>query len=413
MTGARLAARRWLPRALLVCSSLALAAPASAGGLTETLPQGTFMLDEAFYLSSLSHMYDDDGELRPLIPEFVRYEPGGGWQGTIIPEAFVRYGILVNQLQYGILDYLSVGIAIPVVLLNTVRPDLQWVEGNYQPSIGRAYSEEDFWAWAASMGQPRPGDWSGNVGVLGDVVLGLRYRFTDHFPWLEEHEVAMALSVLGALPTGTPPDPEEVVAAGTTSWDLHSQGELCFHLSIDRFFEESLDGRLVLSLDFFYEFLFRHEYQTPRGDRHPLLLSYAQYVGETYTIDPGDFYGGSLQAEVVPWRGPALATWLCGSDPARAAALPPLLSFWVRYTHVRLGQTDWESGSPQWDWQRERAWRPGYKNILTAQATVSLLRVGAPLQLYARYRNLTWIGGRNSRAADVWTFGVRVPARFW
>jgi hypothetical protein len=117
--------------------------------------------------------------------------------------------------------------------------------------------------------------------------------------------------------------------------------------------------------------------------------------------------------EVVPIRGPALATWISGCDRSRAERFPPLVSVWARYTRVELGQSDWQSRSALWDWQQEQKWGPGNKNILTAQLTLGLLRVGVPAQLYARYRNLSWIGGRNSRAADVWTFGVQVPARFW
>ena len=147
--------------AILLVTSMA--SPATAGGLTETLPQGTLLLDEAFYLSSLSQMYDGTGQRRPLIEEIERFEPGGGWQGTIVPDVFVRYGVLVSQLQYGVLDNLSVGIGVPVVLLNTVEPSLSWRPGSYQQSIGRVYSGDDFWAWAESMGQPKPGSWSGQT----------------------------------------------------------------------------------------------------------------------------------------------------------------------------------------------------------------------------------------------------------
>ena len=403
-----------LALALALLGALALrAGPARAEGMAETLPAGTFLLDEGLYLSNLTHMYDDDGHLRPLIDDIQRFEPGGGWQGTIIPDARVRYGLLVSQLQAGVTDSLSVGVGVPLVLWNTVRPSLRWVPGDYQPSIGRAYTEEDFWGWAASMGQPKPGNWSGNEGTLADIVLGARYRFSDHVAALRRHEIAMALTVAGALPTGSPPDPEEVVAAGTTSWDLHAQGELGAHLAIDKLFRRHLDGRLALSAEVFYEVFFEHEYTTPRGTKHPLLNDDAPYVGDTYTIDPGDFFGGSLQVEVAPLRGPSCPTWLVRHDPVRAAALPPMVSFWLRYTFVGLGQSDWESDSAQWDWKHERTWRPGYKNILTGQLTLSLLRVGVPVQLYARLRDLTLLRGRNSRAANVWAFGLQVPARFW
>ena len=401
-----------LPVHLVMAVFLSVPRPVEAGGMTETLPRGGWLVDVAFYLSQLSHRYDDDGELRPLLPEIDRYEPGGGYQGTIVPDATVEYGVLGIQLQYGILDNLSLGIGVPVVLYNTIEPSLSWRTGDYLPQVGRAYSGEDFWGWAESMGQPKPGNWRGNVGVLSDVLVGLRYRFSDHFGVMAQSQWALALSIYGALPTGTPPDPEAIVAAGTTSWDLHSQGELAFHLSLHRFFEQHLGDRFILSLDLFYEIFFRHEYDTPRGAKNPLLLNYRPYVGQTYTIDPGDFWGGSFQISMIPLYGPTLASWLVQGELERAKKLPPLFSLSVRYTHVQILPSDWQSNSAIWDSQQEDNWGPGHKNILSAELQVSFLRLGAPLILYARYRNLS-LGGRNSRAAEIWTFGTRIPAKFW
>ncbi len=400
---------RWV---LLVMALGLGSAPEAQAGLTETPPANTFLVDETFFVADLRHAYDNEGRLRPLLDPIRRYEPGGGLQGVIIPEAHVRFLVLVNQLHFGVFDWLSVGIAIPVVVRTTVDPGLGWEPGDYQAQLGRPYSEDDFWAWAASMGQPRPGRWVGNQGVLGDIVLGARWRFSDHLEWLQRHRLRLALTVMGSLPTGRKPDPEEVVAAGTTSWDLHAQGELAFHLSVERTFPEA-DDRLTVGLDAFYEFLFRHRYPSPVGTKHPLLLNLRPYVGETYTLDPGDFSGISVQVEGVPWKGPARASWLTGGDEARTLALPPLVTLAIRYTHVHLGQSDWESLSPLWDWEREKSWRPGYKNILAFQGTVSLLRVGVPLDVYGGYRNQTWIGGKNCRASDVWFTGVRVPLKFW
>ncbi len=390
---------------------LSWASPASAG-FTDTPPADTFLLDTSFFVADLTHAYDNEGRLRPLLDPIPRYEPGGGLQGTLVPEAHVRFMVLVQQVYLGLLDSLTVGFGIPVVLRTTVDPGLRWVPGDYQPPLGRPYSEEDFWAWAASMGQPRPGPWVGNRGVLGDVVLGVRWRFSDHVDWLARRGLRLAVTVMAALPTGRPPDPEEVTAAGTTSWDLHAQGELAVHLSVERTFPE-VDDRLTVGLDGFYEVLFRHRYRTPTGTKHPLLLNRRPYVGETYTLDPGDFSGISLQVEGVPWKGPARASWITGGDEARARRLPPLVTLAVRYTHVHLGQSDWESDSALWDWEQERSWRPGYKNVLSLQGTVSLLRLGVPLDVYGGYRNQTWIGGKNCRASNVWFTGVRVPLKFW
>jgi hypothetical protein len=218
---------------------------------------------------------------------------------------------------------------------------------------------------------------------------------------------------MGALPTGRQADPEEIATTGTTMWDLHSQGELAFHLSADWKLGGPLAGRLGFGLDLFYEILFEHEYTTATGSRHPLLLSYAGYVGETYRLDPGDFCGLALELEAIAWQGPSLATWISGGDAAKAEALPPLLTLTLRYTYTHLGQSDWTSRSAIWDWEREKLWLPGEKNTLWGRIKISLLRLGVPVQLYFAYRNQSWLGGQNSRAADVFTGGLILPAQFW
>jgi len=392
----------------------ALTAPGTArAAFTVTLPAGTILLDESISFSLLSSAYDNQGRRGPLITPIERYEPGGGLQGILSPDVDVRFCVLINQLQIGILGNLSVGIGLPVVMYTRIDVDFRWQPGDYQRFLGRPYREADFWEWAASMGQPRPEDWRGNEGVLSDLVLGVRYRFSDYFHALSRAGVGLAVTLMGNIPTARQADPEEVGAAGTTMWDLHSQGELGIHLVADKFFRDSLDDRLVLSADLFYEVLFEQEYVTPAGETHPLLLNYRDYVGDTYNLDPGDFAGFSAQVEVVPWKGPARGTWLSGGSAERAARLPPLLSFSVRYTFTHLGQSDWRSDSALWDWEREKLWRPGYKNTLFGRVQVSLMRLGVPVQLYAVYRNQTWIPGRNSRAANVIVGGIQLPAKIW
>ena len=392
---------------------LTLVSVSARAEYTSTLPSGMFLLDSGVYLSNLSNAYDDSGNLGPLIAPIERYEPGGGLQGTLSPEVDVDFCVLVSQIQYGITDFLTLGVGIPVVMYTDIDVEFDWEPGDYQAFLGRPYSEQDFWEWAASMGQPKPEDWRGNEGVPSDVVIGLRYRFSDHIDWFERSGLGMALMAFGAVETSTKADPEELVSTGTTLWDLHSQGQLGFHLGIDKFFKDSLDGRLVVGVDFFYEFLFESEYITPAGEKHPLLLNFKSYVGETYTLDPGDFMGASLQVDVVPVKGHVLSAWLVGGDMKRAQSLPPLLSLSLQYTHTRLGQSDWKSDSEIWDWEKEKIWRPGYKNTLFGKATLSLLRLGVPLQLYVAYRNQTLIPGKNSRAANVLVGGLQIPVKFW
>jgi len=410
MTGRRTATTLLAVLAAWVAATV----PATArAGFAEALPKGTFLLDLQYHYSWLEGAWDDHGDMGPLIPVIERYEPGGGKQGTLIPDASVRYHILAIQLQYGILDWLTVGVGVPVVLRTEITPHLKWIPGDFQPQLGRPYSATDFWEWAESMGQPKPGHWVGNQGVLGDLVLGVRLRWSDWIPAFEEAGFASALTVTGAFPTGRQADPEEVVAAGTTMWDLQTQGNLSIHLGFDKRFRAALDDRLTLGIEVFYDWFAPRRFDAPAGERNPLLMNFEPYVGTSYVIDPGDFIGTSFQADVIAARGPSRATWISGFDPGRAAAYPPLLTLSVRYTFLRSGQTDYTSRSDLWDYTQEDRWRPGYRNILTFTALFSFLRLGAPLQVYATYRTLSLIPGKNARAADVFTAGMRVPAKFW
>ncbi len=386
---------------------------ALAVGFTETAPQGVFLFEETYNLATLKHRYDNNGNLVPLIDKIERYEPGGSKQGDIIPSVNVRYEILANVVQYGLMENLTLAVGIPVVIANTVTPHLGWEVGDYQWTLGRPYSDQDFWQWAQSMGQPKPGDWSGNQGALCDVIVGMRFRFSDYLTWFDRHGLASAITLMGALPTGKVADPEEIVAAGTTSWDLHFQGDLCVHLAVDKFVPSRHDSRLTLGLDLFYQAMLPHEYETPRGEKHPLLLNYQPYVGDTYVIDGGDFLGASFQIDVVPWKGPFRGTWITKGNREQAERLPPLLTLTFRYTYTHLGQSDWQSKSADWDWQREKDWRPGYKNIVYGRLLLSLLRIGIPLQPYVAYRDLSLIPGKNCRATRVVALGLSIPAKFW
>ncbi|MFH1811229.1 MAG: hypothetical protein ABIJ09_20995 [Pseudomonadota bacterium] len=400
------------PPAVLGVVLLALS-PGARAGYTETLPGGAAMLDVGYVMSSLDQRYDDTGQRVGLIDKLERYDPGGGLQGVLLASADVSYEIFAPQLRLGVFDMLTLAVAAPVVRRTRVTPHLGWQSGDYQWTLGRSFSEEDFWQWAASMGQPRPSVWEGNFYTLADIIVGGRYRFSDHLPWLGEHGLHFALQVMGALPTGTPKDPEELVASGTTSWELNFQGHLGVHLSVDKTFAHSLDGRLTLGLDVFHELFFAQQYNTPRGTKNPLILTVQPYAGDTYVVDPGDFTGFGASVEVVPVKGPTFATFVSGHSLERARALPPLLTLGMEYTFTFIGQSDWQSESALWDYTNEKQWKPGTKNALRAIAVLSFLRLGTPLQAYLSYKTLSLIPGRNSRATDVVTVGLRVPFVVW
>ena len=155
-------------------------------------------------------------------------------------------------------------------------------------------------------------------------------------------------------------------------------------------------------------------YKTATGKRNPLLMTWAPYVGDTYQIDGGDWWGLQLNADFSPFAGPTFATYITKGDMEKAHKLPRLLTFSARYFFLATGQSDWISDSPLWEYDgREELWRPGDKQTFVFAATLSLLRLGAPLQLFARYRTQTLIPGRNTRAADVVFLGVRLIAKFW
>jgi len=402
----------WLPGALLAC--LCLASPGlRAGGMTDTLPRNAFLLDVSYTFAWLDGAWDNRGRYGSLLPEIERYEPGGSLQGTLTPNAKVHYHLTIFQVQFGLADALSLGIGIPLVIRTDITPDLRWTPGDFQPFLGRAYTEEDFWQWAASMGQPRPGKWTGNRNVLGDVVLGLRFRFTDFLPKARLWGLQGAVTLQGALPTGRQADPEEVVAAGTTMWDLQAQGDLGVHLALEKTFGGVLQGRLTLGLDLFYEAFLPHRYPSAFGRRNPLLLNVGPYAGESYWIDGGDLAGAALQVEGVLWRGPARASFVSGGSLEKARSLPPLWTASARLSSAWIGQTDYTSRSSVWDAMQEEKWRPGYRNVLVVSTVLSLLRLGVPLQVTGAWRSTSLIPGRNTRASDALSVGIRVPGVFW
>ncbi|MHB8872830.1 MAG: hypothetical protein ACYC8T_04015 [Myxococcaceae bacterium] len=382
---------------------------------TQVLPRGAFLLDVQYSRSRLDKEWGDDRKAHPLLEEIQRYEPGGGLQGVVTARPVVEYDWLITQLHYGVTDSLTAGVVVPVVLRTHVETNLGWREGDYMSQLGRPYSQEDFWQWAESMGQPRPASaWDGNRGTLADIVLALRWQL-PRTGLIERLGITAAATLQGALPTGANTDPEELVASGTNGWEVHSYGDLEAHLAVKRPLWTDGTGleRVAVGVDLFYAFLRPRSFVTPRGTRNPLLLNYQPYVGDSYVIDGGDWLGATLSVDVSLIKGPTYATFASGGSLARAEQFPALVALNASYTFVSTGQSVWRSDSPLWSWEREKHWRPGDKNVFRANLLVSLLRLGLPLQLYGAVRAQEILPGRNTRPALVLGGGVRLLGKFW
>lgn len=401
-----------MTRALL--SLVLLWASAASALETQVLPKSSWVFDFAYWRSTLDKQWSGDRKALSLIDDNRRYEPGGGLQGILRANPRAELDFLIIQAMYGITDRLTAAVYVPIVVRQAVSTNLSWEPGDYQSQLGRRYSEDDFWEWAGSLGQPRvPAKWEGGV-KLSDMVLGLRYLLPE-FEWMTANHFRWGATLQVALPTGSNFDPEEAVSVGTNLWELHAAGDVELHLSADKQFFVDEDGlnRLNIGADVFYAFFRPRTYTAGRGLKNPLLNNIAPYVGDTYIVDGGDWLAGTLSVDVAPFYGPARASIVSGYDEKKARALPPLLSFTFSYTRVQTFQSDWQSLSPLWDYDREKFWQPGEKNILKATANISLLRLGLPVQLYARYQSGDLIPGRYSRPANVFSAGVRLVAKFW
>lgn len=381
---------------------------------TQVLPKSAFLFDFAYWKSSIDKQWSGDGKPISLIEPNRRYEPGAGLQGVLSANPRAEFDFVIVQALYGITDRLTAVLYVPIVVRSQVKTNLSWQPGDYQSQLGRAYSFDDFWAWAGSLGQPRvPDQWQGGV-QLSDIVLGARYLLPE-FEWMSQIGFRWAATLQVALPTGSNADPEEAVSVGTNLWELHAAGDIEAHLSADKSFlvDEYGVNRLNIGADLSYAFFRPREYKAGRGTKNPLLNNIAPYVGNTYIVDGGDWVAGTVSVDFSPIYGPVRASIVSGGSVERAHALAPLLTISLAYTRVQTFQSDWRSDSPLWDYDKEKYWQPGSKNILKATATVSFLRLGLPLQVYARYQTADLIPGAYTRPANIFSAGIRVVAKFW
>lgn len=398
-----------------VSVTLLLLAGAALGAETTVLPRGVFLLDAAYVDTHLDRQWSGTGTAVPLVDDNPRYEPGGGLQGILRARPEVRFRVLFLQLLYGITDRLLVGVVAPLIIDTTIQTHLSWQPGDYSSALGRAYSEEDFWQWAQSMGQPRvPDRWTGNSMTWSDISLVARSLLPEP-QWLEARHFRWSGTLQAALPTGTNFDPEAVVSAGTNLWELHAAGDLEAHVAMDQSFFVDGDGlaRLNLGADLFASWFRPRTYRAGKGTVNPLLNDFAPYVGDTYSVWPGAWVGGTVSADVTPIIGPSRASLVSGYSAEKAARLPALLSLNVGLTGIATAQSTWQSQSVVFDWDHEKAWQPGQKFIAKATLTLSLMRLGVPLQVYAGARLGSLLPGRYTRPSDAYTAGVRAFFSFW
>jgi hypothetical protein len=396
-------------------SSLILLSSLSAFAMeTQVLPQSTWTFEFAYLGTSLDKQWSGDGKPLALVEESRRYEPGQGLQGILRAKPQAQLHVLLIQALYGITDKLTAALYVPIVLNSRVATNLSWEPGDYQSSLGRQYSEEDFWGWASSLGQPRiPAVWETGPR-LGDMILGGRYLLPQT-EWMSKNFFRWSATLQVAIPTGQNFDPEEAVSVGTNLWELHAAGDVEAHVSADKHFFVDEHGvyRLNIGMDLFYSFFRPREYRAGHGLKNPLLNNNAYYVGDTYIVDGGDWLGGTISVDATPILGPTRASIVSGGDAEKAKGLPGLLNLNVIFTRIQTFQSDWQSQSPLWDWDREKFWQPGSKNLVRATATISFLRLGAPIQIYARYQSGDLVPGAYTRPAVIFSAGVRLVAKFW
>ena len=382
---------------------------------TQVLPQGAISVDVGYLRTALDKQWSGDRRALSLIDDIPRYEPGGGLQGILRAKPVAEFDFLLVSALYGVTDSLSVGVNVPILMRSTIATNLSWEPGDYQPQLGRAYSLEDFWSWADSMGQPRVTDRAVNTQFrVADIVLGAKYLL-PRSTWMKENHFRWSAQLNVALPTGSNADPEEAVSVGTNLWELHAAGDVEAHVSADKHFFVDEHGiyRLNVGADVFYAFFRPRLYTAGKGLKNPLLNNNAFYVGDTYWIDPGDWVAGTVSVDVVPFIGPTFASIVSGGSLEKAHALPPMLTLSASYSYVATMQSDWQSNSKLWDWDREKLWKAGEKNIFKFTGTISFFRLGVPVQLYASYRTQDIIPGRYTRPANVFTGGVRAVVKFW
>lgn len=385
-----------------VVFSLLAAPEQSLAGWADTLPKHGMVIETSF-LSNVVQMQFDERRQEEALEEIDMYAPTGEFLGTIVANAEALTQTVLTKIAVGVTDRLTMAIAIPLVTYQRVDLGLGWTEGDFSNDLGRPYSEDDFWAWAGSMGQPRPPNWKNADVTVGDIIVVMIYNFVNR--------PRFAFSTMGFLNTGSgrDSDPEILGSVGTSMFDFGFMGDIGLHALIDfKFPDYRFLRRATLSFEPFYEHFWERRFKAPKGKYNPLIANDAPYTGNRYAMQPGDFYGLNAGINIELIKGPKKPSWLTRANPEFQEMMPALVSIDLLFNSMVTFDSIYESKSEVWNDDMEEDHAAADKFTLGAKVTLSLLRYGIPLDLFGRYSNQEIIAGKNFRPVIGWEIGARI-----
>lgn len=369
---------------MLACGLLLASTRPALAGYADVPGRGTIVADVSLQFPYSRGAYDEKGNFGNLNEDIVMYDPAGTPLGTISVPAYHYDRVLLSQLFYGFSDDFAAGVIVPYFLKSVTELRLNWTPGAYASDLGRPYSEDDFWRFAGSMGQGKPKDFEAK-NRLGDVVLGGLYQVK------KTKRYQLGVLSFASTQTGKPGDPEVLGATGTTGYELQSNGDVGLHLLGDYF----INPRISVGGEVFYEWFFPRRLDSAMGSVNPLLSYEGKYNGGGYLVVPGDWIGSVVGADFVLLRGTNEPSWITRSNPKLQKTLPALLTAKPQLKYTRFFGNRYRSDSPFFDAEQARLHRSGYRVNVEFQATLNLLRYGAPVGLYYKYADQELIAGRS------------------
>jgi hypothetical protein len=390
-----------LRRLALALLALLAAAPRAFAGFADTPGKGMIILDVNYRYAWTEHFLDDHGRLTNLNADIVMYDPAGTPLGTISVPAYHFDKVLLTQLFYGFTENFAGGVVVPYFLASQTDLHLNWTSGAYAGDLGRPYSEQDFWAFAGSMGQQKPKDFRAGARI-GDVVLGGIYNLKKTKRW--------QTAALGFVSTrsGSKADPELLGAIGTSGFELQTNGDVGLHLLGDYF----LNPRISAGGELFYEGFFPRRNRSALGTVNPLLSYEGRYNGGTYIVVPGDWFGATAGMQFTLLRGTNHESWITRGKPAMQKSLPALFTVRPSLKYTRFLGNRYASASDYFDRTMNASHRAANRYTFEFSAAANFLRYGVPLGPYYQYHSQELVRGTNFIPVMDHTVGVQVYAAF-